>query len=111
MKKIQSLLISIFLCAILFCQTGVCLTSAAVESNSQNTEKIISVVALVRLKKHLAGMKSYLIDLDYNEDGKLDSMDVTALRKLLLGLPIDDKNVVKLPKFDHDGYYNQVIKP
>lgn len=111
MKKVHSLLISILLCATLFFQTGICPTLAAVETNSQSGTKNVSLVDLVRLKKHLAGVRSYIGDADYNMDGKIDAMDIVALRRLLLGLPIDTDKVESTPDLDKDGYYNQVIKP
>ena len=111
MKKFHTLLISIFLCAILFCQTGICLTCAAAEADSQSATKNVSLVDLVRLKKHLAGMRSYITDADYNDDGVINATDIVALRRLLLGLPVDTDNVAKTPKIDKDGFYNQVIKP
>ena len=111
MKKFHSLLISIFLCATLLCQAGGCLTLTAAEVNSQGAAKNVSLVDLVRLKKHLAGMRAYIGDADYNADGEINSMDIVALRRLLLGLSIGTDSVATPPQLDKDGYYNQVIKP
>ena len=109
MKKLYSLLISICLCAVIFCQMPLSLM-AETTALSKNTATV-TVIDLVRLKKHLAGMRSYISDADYNADGKIDSRDMTALKRILLGLAVEDNTVSETTQFDNDGYYNQVIKP
>lgn len=110
MKKICSLLISVCLCATLFCQTNIWILSAD-QSNLQRDAQSATIVDLVRLKKHIVAMKEYIEDFDYNNDQRIDSLDVGTLRKLLLGLPVDTDNQDKKPELDEDGYYKPVVKP
>ena len=106
MKKIYSLLISICLCAVLFCSTGLGLAVTAAK-NLQN----VNAVDLVRLKKYLAGEDIDIGDADYNEDGSINGMDLAALRRIFLGLPVNPETEEQDTEFDEDGFYNQVIKP
>ena len=113
MKKIKSLLISLLICATLFCQVGGCFTLNA-ETTSQDTTKVVSLSALVHLKKILVGTKKSSaneLDYDYNKDGILNAKDIVVLRRMLLGLPVDTESSEIELKFDKDGYYNKVIKP
>lgn len=109
MKKIKSLLISLLICATLFCQVGGCFTLNA-ETASQDSAKV-SLVDLVRLKRNVSNMKSYDKNMDYNKDGILNAEDIVVLRRMLLGLPVDTESSEIELKFDKDGYYNKVIKP
>ena len=104
MKKLCSLLISICLCAVIFCHAPLTLTAET------NTAKA-TVIDLVRLKKHLAGMRSVIGDADYNNDGTIDSRDMASLKRILLGLPAETESSSKPSVYDKEGYYNQVIKP
>ena len=105
MKKFKTLLISICLVTFLFFQAGSCLTLFADRAKDTN----VSLVYLVKLKKQLAsskGMRTYNSGLDYNEDGQNNATDLVALRRLLLGLPIEES-----PNYDDDGFFNKVLKP
>lgn len=74
----------------------------------------LTVIDLVRLKKYIIESFVYNADFDYNGDNTVNSQDLIALRRILLGLPYtpvepdDDKED---SKFDDDGYYNDVVKP
>ena len=109
MKKIYSVLISLLLSVILFCMVGGCaiFSSAA----SAKTSKDVNVVDLVLLKKHITKMQAYDADMDYNNDKKINSLDIAVLKKILLGTFEDSDFEVDKPVFDDDGYYNQVVKP
>ena len=118
MKRIYSLLISIVLCAVIFCQAGLCFTLSADEVNTVDDSGNISLAQLVRLKKILAGIPvpySVKDDFNYdlNNDGEIDATDITILRQLILGIYIntDTDTDVKDNTIDKDGFYNQVIKP
>ena len=102
MKKLYTLLISLSLAAVVFCQSGSNLTTKAVESASVKSSQDYSLAQLVRLKKDLANMpRTFKKDLDYNIDGKNNAKDIVALKRLLFGLQ----------NYDDDGYYNKVVKP
>ena len=110
MKNFKTLLIGICLVAFLFCQAGSCLTLFADNAKSTN----VSLVYLVKLKKLLASskeMRTYNGELDYNEDGQNNATDLVAIRRLLLGLPIEDGNVEEPLTYDNDGFFNKVLKP
>ena len=110
MKKVYSLLISVCLAMIIFCQSGLCLSiSADVTNVASGNNNNFSLVQLVRLKKRLSGIQTfsasnYNAEMDYNKDGDINAVDIAALRRLILGLPVE-------PETDEDGYCNQVIKP
>ena len=112
MKKLYTLLISICLVAVLFCQSGMVLTLSADEVDSVNSGKTVSLTQLVKLKKYLAKMpRSYDESFDYNEDKSNNAMDTVALRRLLLGLPVESEKVNETPAHDKDGFYLKVARP
>ena len=112
MKKLYTLLISLCLAAVLFCQSGMVLTLSADEANSVNSSKEVSLKRLVRIKRYLAQMpRSYDESFDYNEDKSNDAMDTVALRRLLLGLPIESEEVNETPAYDKDGFNKKVARP
>ena len=71
----------------------------------------VNAVDLVRLKKYLIGEDIDIGDADYNEDGIINALDLVALRRIFLGLPVNPDNDKADAEFDDEGYYNQVIKP
>lgn len=106
MKKIYSLLISICLCAVLFCGTGLGLAVTAAK-NLQN----VNAIDLVRLKKYLSGVEIDIGDADYNEDGDIDVLDLVALRRIFLGLPVNPETEESGSKYDDEGFNNWVYMP
>lgn len=110
MKKVYSLLISVCLAMIIFCQSGLCLSISADETNnSSGNNNNFSLVQLVHLKKRLSGIQTfsasnYNAEMDYNKDGDINAVDIAALRRLILGLPVE-------PETDEDGYSKQVLRP
>ena len=76
-------------------------------------DALLTIIDLVRLKKHIVVNSDYNAYFDYNGDNKVNAQDLIVLRHILLGLPYtpvepDDKED---SKFDDDGYYNEVVKP
>lgn len=73
----------------------------------------LTIVDLIRLKKHIISVSDYNADFDYNGDKNVNAQDLIVLRQILLGLPYtpvepDDEVDSEL---DDDGFYNDVIKP
>ena len=55
--------------------------------------------------------RSYDETYDYNEDRLNNAMDTVALRRLLLGLPVESEEVNETPAYDKDGFYKKVARP
>ena len=70
-----------------------------------------NIMDLIRLKKYIISDSGYNADFDYNSDNRVNAMDLITLKRMILGVyqpPVEpDDN----PKFDEDGYYNEVVKP
>lgn len=94
MKKIKSLFIMITICLLVFCGAAHCFTVGAAQKATT-----VSVVDLIRLKKHLIDSFDYNKTLDYNNDNRTDARDLVFLKSVLLGI------------VDLDGYNNTVVKP
>ena len=101
MKKHYTLLISLCLAAVLFCQSGTFMTISAEETNTKINGNS-SLVQLVNLKKYLAkSPRSYNREMDYNADEVNNAEDIVTLRRRILGLPTYDK----------DGFNNRTVRP
>lgn len=105
MKKITALFAVLIICLSFISSVGQ--VFAAKDADP------LTIIDLVRLKKHLIANSDYNANFDYNGDNKVNAQDLVALRHILLGLPYtpvepDDKED---SKFDDDGYYNDVVKP
>lgn len=96
----------------LFAVMVVCLSfvSSFVQVFAEKDADSLTVVDLVRLKKHIVADLGYNAELDYNEDNSVDSNDLIALRHILLGLPYppDNKDDSEL---DDEGFNNDVFIP
>lgn len=111
MKKVFTLLISTCMAAILFCQAGMLFTVNAYEKTTESG-KYISLSQLVLLKKYLSrDIEATAKSLDYYEDGTINSMDITALRRYLLGIPFELPDDEKTLVVEDDGYVADVAKP
>lgn len=115
MKKLNSCLTVICICIMVLLSMGNCLVSAesapSQSVSSTSDSKNVDILDLVRLKKHLTGMKTILSGADYNNDGIVNAVDLVVLKKLVFGMTVNTDSVVEIPEFDSDGYYNQVVKP
>ena len=105
MKKIIALFAVLVICLSFISSIGQVFEAKDVDS--------LTVIDLVRLKKHIVTNSDYNADFDYDGDNKVNAQDLIALRQILLGLPYtpvepDDKED---SEFDDDGFYNDVIKP
>ena len=104
MKKIKAFFVVLVVCLLFLSSIGQ--VFAAKSANSY------TVVDLVRLKKHIITEFTYNSEFDYNNDKRVNSLDLATLRIYILdpskipNIPDDDDS-----KFDDDGYYNEVVKP
>ena len=106
MKKIIALFAVLVICLSLFSSVG--------QVFAAKDAAPLTIMDLVRLKKHIVANSAYNADFDYTGDNKVNAQDLTTLRHILLGLPYtpvepDNGNVDS--EFDDDGYYKDVVKP
>ena len=105
MKKIRALF------AVLICLSFVSSIGQVLAAKDADS---LTIIDLICLKKYIITNSDYNSDFDYNADNSVNAQDLTALKRILLGLPYtpvepDDDNDDS--KFDDDGYYNDVVKP
>lgn len=108
MNKLKTLLAALIVFVLIFSCVGQSFAVSAKDTDS------LTVVDLVRLKKHIAGIGEYDSEFDYNNDKMVDSRDLIVLRSLIMngaGNSSTPDNSGDDSKFDEDGYYNQVTKP
>lgn len=104
MKKFCSLLMVVVLCTIVLLP----ITKSVASDENKNS---VTIIEYIRLSKYLAGFYAQVNNADYNSDNKIDVNDLVALRKMILGLPVDSGKPNEIPKLDNEGYYSEVIKP
>lgn len=76
---------------------------------AKNTEPL-TIMDLIRLKKHIIADSDYNSDFDYNKDKRVNALDLIVLKRIILGVYNAPENN-EAPKIDEDGYYNELVKP
>ena len=104
MKKAISFFAALVICFSLLSPIGQVFATKEADS--------LTVLDLIRLKKHIVGNFEHNDEFDYNADKIVDALDLVALRRILLSMPFEpaqpDNNG---PTVGDDGFYEDIYKP